>query len=240
MNRTHLDQSGSISSRNHRESPSFIRGAGLWGMGRIGVFAVICCLLPTSAGCLHLPVRHGMILKGDWSLEMNRIPWLKGRDNAYQDPSGCEPGPSMCAAEIDSPFATAASSPTPAMAGYRAANCGPAGCGPTGHGQSAMAPQPHARFHAVPTGSAFSATPNFSPMMNVPISPPSLPPVKSAPEPLRPSPLPTESQTIPTPRPISPEVPNSQAAVARKEASQQVSWIFNPATVADDSAPRSD
>jgi hypothetical protein len=204
------------------------------------VFANICCLLPTSAGCLHLPVRHGMILKGDWSLEMNRIPWLKGRDNTYQEPSNYATGQNVYAAQIDSPFATAGPSPIPAMAAYRPAGCGPGGCGPASSGQSVMGPQPHARFHAVPTGSAFRATPSFAPMTSVPTSPPPLPPVKSAPAPLQPSPLPTESQTIPTPRPTSLEVPTRQTAVAREKASQQVSWIFNPATVGGDSAPRSD
>lgn len=232
VNRTYLDQSGSISARNDKESRSFIRDSGLCGKGRMGVFVVVCCLLPTWTGCLHLPVRHGMILKGDWSLEMNRIPWLKGRDNVYQEPSECGVGQGMCAAEIDSPFATGVASSTPVMA-----RCGPAGCGSAVHGQSAVEPQPHARFHPVPTRSAFSATPNFAPMMNAPMGPMALPPAESAPERLQPPPLPTETQVIPTPGPRSPEVPNSQTAVEGETASQQVSWIFHPATVGIDSLP---
>ncbi len=38
--------------------------------------AVGCLLLPGWLGCVWPVDRHGVILRGDWSLELNRVPWL--------------------------------------------------------------------------------------------------------------------------------------------------------------------
>jgi len=39
-------------------------------------------LLATASGCINR-ARHGLILRGDWTLEMNRIPWMQDR-STYQ------------------------------------------------------------------------------------------------------------------------------------------------------------
>ena len=239
MNRTHLDHRGLISARNDKGLPSSIRYSGLCGMGRIGVVVIACCLLPTAVGCMRLPIRHGMIVKGDWSLELNRIPWMKARDNVYQQPSERGTIQDFCATEIDSPFATNAvriPSPLPTEG-----HCGNAGCGSAAHGESIVGYQAHARFHPVPTRSVFASEPSLAPAMNERTSPAALPPpARSTPKSLEPPPLPPETELIPTPPPALPESPKDQAAVHRETDPRQMSWVFSPATAGSESAPYDD
>ena len=59
-----------------------------FGLGLVGLG-----LLTSFAGC-HVPnPRHGLIFRGDWSLEINRIPWMAQRGgDGYQQPSvPCDP-----------------------------------------------------------------------------------------------------------------------------------------------------
>jgi hypothetical protein len=238
VNRTHLAHRGLISARNDKKSPSSIRDSALCGMGRIGVLIAACCLLSTAMGCMRLPIRHGMIVKGDWSLEMNRIPWMKGRDNVYQQPSECGTIQNMCATEVDSPFATSAMRiPSPLSTAHRCSN---PGCGSAAHGESTVGYQAHARFHPVPTRSVFASEPSLAPAMNERTSPAALPPVRSVPKSLEPPPLPPETEVIPAPTPASPESPNDQAAVHRETGSRQVSWVFSTATAGSESVPDDD
>ena len=239
MNRTHLDHRGLTSVPNHKKSLSSNRGSGLCGMGKIGVFVVACCLLLTTVGCMRLPIRHGMIVKGDWSLELNRIPWMKGRDNVYQQPSECGTIQNFCATEIDSPFVTNATRiPSPQLT---VSDCGSAGCGGSvAHGESTVGYQAHARFHPVPTRSVFASEPSLAPAMNERTSPAVLPPVRSTPKTLEPPPLPPDTEVIPTPTPASPESPKDQTAVHRETGSRQVSWVFSTATAGSESVPDDD
>lgn len=41
-----------------------------------------CCLLIMCSGCWPRP-RHGLVVRGDFSLELNRIPWMTGRGVEY-------------------------------------------------------------------------------------------------------------------------------------------------------------
>ena len=241
MNRTHLNHRGLTSAFNDDELPSFIRDSGLRGMGRIGVFVVACCLLPTMVGCMRFPIRHGMIVKGDWSLEMNRIPWMKGRDNVYQEPSELEMPQNICATEIDSPFATNAvriPSRRP-MAGYCPdAGWGDAGCGCVSESGPTVGYQSQARFHPVPTRSVFGSDPSLAPTLNERAIPAPIPPVRSVPNSLEP-PLPLETEVLPTP-PASPEGPKDETAVYRETGTRPMSWVFSTATAGNESAPDDD
>ena len=239
MNRTHFYHRGLISARNRNELPSSIRDSGLCGMGRISVFVIACCLLPMAAGCMRLPVRHGMIVKGDWSLEMNRIPWMKSRDNVYQQqPSECATVEGICAMEIDSPFATGPASIPSSLP--IACHSGNAGCGSAACGEPTVGYQAHARFHPVPTRSVFASEPSLAPAMIERTSPAALPPVRRTPQSLEPPPLPPETEAIPAPRPASPESSNGQTAVHRETGSRQVSWVFSTATAGSESVPDDD
>ena len=58
-----------------------------WERRRIGLVAIACLLLAMSVGCnLCARPRHGLIVRGDWSFELNRVPWLARR--AAEDSPG--------------------------------------------------------------------------------------------------------------------------------------------------------
>ena len=69
-----------------------------------GLVWVICigyCLILACSGCRYPNPRHGVIVSGDFSLELNRIPWMKRRGTEYQGcaaqddgyATGCRPQP---------------------------------------------------------------------------------------------------------------------------------------------------
>lgn len=205
-----------------------------------------CCLLLMSAGCYCPRPRHGFILQGDWSLELNRIPWLASRDNVYQ--GGClgVPGCSgRCLPEVDGP-ATSMDEPGSncgvACGGVR---CGQRACGicrglpargvqpdPSG-GAVATGYHNHPRFHPVPTQPVFfSGSDRYSVIDGKRYPDQSVPTESDSPQsgPSAPTPEPEE---IPAPPPTS-----SQGWKARdSEQSDEVSgggrWIF----YATDDAP---
>ena len=203
MNRTCLEERGSISARNDKESLSLTADSGLCRIGWVGVFVAACCLLPTFVGCMRFPVRHGVIVKGDWSLEMNRIPWMKSRDNVYQQAS--DPGipQDLCVPAVDSPFACNGDG----IPSGRTLACGRGGCGSVATCESPVGYRAHARFHPVPTRPVFASEPPLEPTITEQTSPAPLPPVRSTPKSLEP-PLPPETEVIPTPQ-ASPESPKN-------------------------------
>ena len=230
MNRAHSDHRGSIPARSGGESTSRLRNSGPFQLGRTCVFIIGCCLLTTSVGCMRLPIRHGMIVKGDWSLEMNRIPWMKGRGDAYQQPSDAGAVQGVCVAEIDSPFVSG----VPRLAAG-AQSCDH-GCGSAVQGPPAGYHN-HPRFHPVPTQSVFGPGAGVAPDTGVQTSPAVLPPVRKMPKSLEPPPMPPETENIPTPAPSPPVSPNDQTASRRNPGNQQASWIFSPATDSGGSGP---
>ena len=124
------------------------------GLGLIGLG------LLTSLGGCHVPnPRHGIVFRGDWTLELNRVPWMAERvGGSYQQPStSCDSCQSetnigrsevcdddMCIAQNCNPGlgclvkpCLSQSLPAPQMSNA-----------PTGGG--------HSRFFPVPTRPAFS------------------------------------------------------------------------------------
>lgn len=84
------------------------------GFGRrIGWLAAVCSLLLCTSGCFCWPrAKHGLVLRGDWSLELNRAPWLANRSESYQEASpDCVPTLQSTAAGVD--FAPMPSPGTP-------------------------------------------------------------------------------------------------------------------------------
>ena len=206
-------------------------------MGKIAVFAIACCLLPTMAGCMRLPIRHGVIVKGDWSLEMNRIPWMKGRGDAYQETSDCGAIEGVCTTEVDSPFVTNATRTLSPQSRVR--HCGKAGCGSAARREPSVGYQAHARFHPVPTRPTFASEPSLARAMTEQTSPAALPPARSAPKSLEPPPLPPEMESIPTPQ-ASPTSSPDQAAANGATAPHQLSWVFSLTPPESKSAPDDD
>ncbi len=134
------------------------------GLGLIGLG------LLTSLGGCHVPnPRHGIIFRGDWTLELNRVPWMAERGgDSYQQPSTpCDSCPSVgdsCQSERSKAN----------MAPGISEVCDGDNCNPALHcvvkpclSQSFPAPYPpqmskapsgggHSRFFPVPTRPAFS------------------------------------------------------------------------------------
>ena len=50
-----------------------------------------CCLLAAQWGCCWQRPRHGVIVRGDFALELNRIPWMTGRGAEYEHDVCAEP-----------------------------------------------------------------------------------------------------------------------------------------------------
>ncbi len=236
VNGDHSDHRGSIPIRSDGDSTTHRNGYRPSVLGRTCLLLIGCCLVTGSVGCMRLPIRHGMIFKGDWSFEMNRIPWMKGRGDVYQEPSECEVVQTVCATEIDSPFASG----RPGLAAR--AHCREPGCGLAAHGPPDSGPTAgyhnHARFHPVPTRSVFSPQAGMVPERVEQTRPPALPPVRSVPKSLDP-PTPSKSEDIPTPAPmpapLPTESPNGQATAHSHGGSRQVSWIFSPSSDAGNS-----
>ena len=197
----------------------------------VGMIVIGCCLLLACSGCYHTRPRHGVILRGDWSFEINRTPWIKQKSIAQQERSdlGTDCGPAF-------PVAPDRQAPVPAdhapdetgvevePSSYQSA-CQPNDCpahpapirgllwnlcgifhhplGPPLEAEEVY--QNHPRFHPVPTQPTFS--PRLTPMPAIEAGPVakerSAPPV--APDPEAPRieviPPPRESEEIRVPEP---------------------------------------
>ena len=121
--------------------------------------ALGCCLIVACVGC-HPRPRHGLILRGDFAVELNRIPWLKERGADYQYPG---PGGAECGAPCDCG--------SPAMSGEGSAR-GACRQG-VGAGQPVAEVGYHnqPRFHPVPTRPVFLGRGGLYPTMEAPMSP---------------------------------------------------------------------
>jgi len=189
-----------------------------------------------SAGCI--PGR-GYLLRGDWSMELNRVPWIGSRTEAYDEKGagrsdvlmgcesplpgtvgGCGPcgtGMGPGAVQGVQPAAPAASPTT----GPGAGELGDAGVGP-------------GRFHPVPTQPVFSRRTVSGLGLDCMCLPsPKTTPAESL---MPPAPMPpgVEPEVIPTP-PAESDAAQS-AAVPRRlhpTASGRASWIFPPAQPVD-------
>ncbi|MFH1264953.1 MAG: hypothetical protein ABIK89_04455, partial [Planctomycetota bacterium] len=122
---------------------------------------VACLLLVAFEGCFCRP-RHGLIVRGDFALELNRIPWLASRGDVYQESSaaaldcsaGClEDGRDALglpmAPEVDAGACLGGRCKTGALCRH----CSHRGAG--GPPPSAVAETGHSRFHPVPTRPVF-------------------------------------------------------------------------------------
>ncbi len=211
-----------------------------------------CCLAANCLGCRYRP-RHGLILRGDWSLECNRKPWLTGTNTTHQETSGSAQG---CGSGSENGFE---SYPTPApmsagedQVGYASPSgeglCGQCGsslpanlaCRTCGHHRQNAAAEVgyynHPRFHPVPTRPVFSPRTDEAmvaggQVMPVQAQTPSAQPIPAAPQ-IRlapPTPVPEEIRA-PRPQPL-PTADRVTASPGRTDSvSPSFSWIFNPST----------
>ena len=163
-----------------------------------------CCLLVTCLGCRCPRPRHGLILRGDWSLELNRLPWRNGGSGTCATRQGAE-------AEPFGPYLPGGDIPQEALprAGQRLgprSACGNCGGVLEGVGAERSVVQAgyhnHPRFHPVPTRPAFLPRPHQYSMIDG-ISPteshPTGAPSDGNSQRVEPPPPAPEPEVIPTP-----------------------------------------
>lgn len=201
------------------------------GVTRAGLALVGLCLVAASVGCMYPRPRHGVIVRGDCSLEFNRIPWLVGHGPAYPD-CGPMPGGAPC-------HGGAADCMEPCDEGCPGQGKDGLGCVRCGRVRGGKAEQcvnylHHPRFHPVPTKPAFSPRDcPFPPGAELGLRTPrmlSVPPVADEPRSLEmpdvpKAPLPEE---IPAP-PGEPESDDRTSAPRRLQKTVPgPSWVFRP------------
>lgn len=134
------------------------------------------CVIATSSGCGIYNPRHGTILRGSWSLECNRVPWLNSRTRSYDEvgESGC--GQGMVTPSVMGGVDASSSAAYPTQPAAHVCASGPLACRTCG-AASAAAPPPqqmaHSRFHPVPTRPVFTPwnCPTAGNRMSVPRNP---------------------------------------------------------------------
>jgi hypothetical protein len=185
-------------------------------------------LLATSSGCGLYNPRHGMILRGDWSLELNRVPWLNSRTQTYDEsgeggcgtmigPEGIGPGGALGATT-----GLSYAAPEGCRTGQTSHRCLPGGvrcrtCAASHGSVPTMAPAQqvaHSRFHPVPTRPVFTPwnCPKTDPRTNTAPKKPTQPRTQSAPE------------LIPTP--AAPRATSHSTGADESVAS--AAWVFRP------------
>ena len=198
------------------------RAMGRRGRSCVRPAAIAALLLVTCAGCQFCArPPHGLTVRGDWSLEVNRVPWLSSRakldDECSQGgcgfsteclvedeipagceiPSGCTSGTPMVAPpgpdDLSRPKSKHEACPI----------CRGLGHGPFGGSLQPAAAMPyrHSRFHPVPTRPVFRPQPEqYVSIEDAPDSGEMGPAQPVGPQ-RRPAPVPSEFELIPTPAP---------------------------------------
>lgn len=230
------------------------------GERKTGLVALIClgyCLVLACSGCAYQRPRHGFIVRGDWSLELNRVPWLKGRPTVCQECSGpgeeCTPAcrpvpgceealPAKPAEEAPSPGQADSQIPWPPETDEASAAAAPGDregicstCG--GRGLPLLAGVVpagyiHPRFHPVPLQPVFYPAEGQAVGLNHGMGPegggpPPMPPREGTPRIEMVIPAPA-TEHIPPPKADSEEEDRLARVPRRVEtASQPRSWIFS-------------
>ena len=201
---------------------------------RLLMFRAILLLTAASAvvssgGCGIYNPRHGMILRGDWSLEMNRVPWLNSRTQSYdevgpwrlqrrRDPAAAG-RTGKAASRYRGMRVRAAPKWWPTVARRRPWSAAPVR-GRMGRAPRLRPPQQvaHSRFHPVPTRPVFT-----------PWNCPTADPGASSPQQM-------QSPGMQPPRELIPTPAASQSTTQSSRASSQVkttAWIFKPEEASD-------
>ena len=226
----------------------------MYAMGKLtsGSVWLVClgyCLVLACSGCARRNPRHGLILRGDCSLEINRIPWVKSRTTAYQ---GCSESGAGCAGECRSETGPAPE-PFPGEALPEPPERNPSGSAEMSDVSAALLPgalyqfcrgrlplpggiavsrDPPPRFHPVPVQPVFSSGVTQAVHVEAGVTPgeqgnvPPTPPEEA---------VPRIEIVVPAPAPES--IPRPQAEPKRGDrvtrrietAPRPGSWLFNTA-----------
>lgn len=207
--------------------------------------AIVCLLLAASGGCRHC-VRHGWILRGDWSLEMNRVPWLLSRTDAHEecseDVTVCSPGCPLGAAIGSREEVTAecaGDTPTlaqPAASDTACGTCRGAICRLCRGRGGAVPTQPtiaegydgRSRFHPVPTRPVFLPRTDQNAAIPDETEWAEPDPSEAVPPETEPAPLPRPVEVIPAPEPETQAKWQAKQSGEDGEQSEESSWVFSP------------
>lgn len=135
---------------------------------------LVMALLMMAQGCVLCSPRKGLIFRGDWAFEINRVPWVKERDSNYKETGegpynphavtagsigavGCE---ASAAEAITSPPPLEFVPPRPGASHGRGVQSAPATPSPEPNSQSA---HPFPRFSPVPMHSAYQPRQSAAP-----------------------------------------------------------------------------
>lgn len=223
--------------------------------------AVAATVLASSSGCVRYRPRYGVILRGDWSLEMNRVPWLGNRTQAYEEATqgSCEPAASCEAVEpapalnsntVPTSCDGTASSPSES---YQTCGLGARFLGGRLLARPALpvqttAPARFPRFHPVPTQPVFSRSELAS---TEPAGAAAPADAGGHPAPLPPATFSGRKGPAAIPTPVGPPPPSSgqkgpeaiptpagqPAAAAGGGGAQAGSWVFRPAQRPTEKSP---
>jgi len=196
-----------------------------------------CCLLVTCLGCCCPRPRHGLILRGDWSLELNRLPWLKGRGDAYQECSYQEvESAGSCGSSGVLPTKAQPIANRPGHSACRSSTCGVCSNSAAGTGPDSSAVltgyHNHPRFHSVPTQPVFLPRPDRVSMIEAGTAPElHRAPIPEGAEqpPIHPTPPAPEPEVIPAPPAGSSQGWKSRGAQRQAAIEGGPDWIFRSA-----------
>ncbi|RMF93858.1 MAG: hypothetical protein D6741_13205 [Planctomycetota bacterium] len=202
------------------------------------VLLLVAATASTSLGCCYVRPMHGLILRGDWSLEVNRVPWINQRTvNSNDAAYTC--GPAVVSESTVSPTpAQGETTATVAPTAYHTRRC--LRCAGS-RVQPAVAAEPAgvaaaaepAKFHPVPTAPVFHPEQSSSGGKND--SSADSAPASSSPQTAPPS----APEIIPTPAPMPPSQSSGWKArgnVSTAAAKKPASWVFRAVPV-DPTAP---
>ena len=208
----------------------------------VGLALLAGGLLLASSGCTCYRPRHGFVLRGDWSLELNRVPWVGSRAKCDQD---CGEACSQCTASGCETEGDAGSQPAPArqplgsrLFPFRGVcrTCGSGRCGDSpGRPDGQVGYHNHPRFHPVPTQPVFSPRPEGQlAMADEVYGDAPRPPAGKRGNAARTEtpPVPPEPEAIPAPSPTK-EDWKSRGPGKPGAARDGQSWIFSPSTQGD-------
>ena len=116
--------------------------------GAVMLANLLMLVLP---GCGGPCVRHGVVLRGDWSLELNRVPWVEHRHASESSQKSCAGSPSLGISDASEADCSQVTQLAPERRHVDTATCQVQQCPESPQPVVPAAYQGYPRFHPVPT-----------------------------------------------------------------------------------------